>query len=211
MHWCIFQHYLAIGRRFLDAIMLWSNPDRAWIDASLEYLRNLCGFLSRVWLFTCLKHPAAIQKRNVTRVKKFGRSLNPRLSLPAHPPRSMHQWQHRLPGDASIMQLLQPRSVWHRLRRLGWLWGRLQPLMLAQGVLQPARKNENFVFTMCEKRSNQHTRSCGLIELAASGGKQLCKNYKRDWSLWAILCNLLVPTATDLTTSNAASCMGGGG
>ena len=41
-----FQHYLAIGRRFLDAILLWSNPDNSWIEASLEYLRNLCDFQS---------------------------------------------------------------------------------------------------------------------------------------------------------------------
>lgn len=42
------QHYLAIGRRFLDAIMLWSNPDDAWVTASLEYLRNLYDSTSKI-------------------------------------------------------------------------------------------------------------------------------------------------------------------
>jgi hypothetical protein len=52
----IFQHYLAIGRRFLDAILLWSNPDNSWTEASLEYLKNLCdSTYLQTFLFSLLQ------------------------------------------------------------------------------------------------------------------------------------------------------------
>lgn len=92
MHLYIRQHYLAIGRRFLDAIMLWSNPDRAWITASLVYLRNLCDLQPRLQFFEFFKHPAVTQIKNPMQVTKIAKNFNPQQSLPAKPP----EWRQHL-------------------------------------------------------------------------------------------------------------------
>jgi len=66
--------------------MLWSNPDNAWITASLEYLRTLCVTASHHHVRPIYSQTLpVIQKKNAI-LQKSLRSLNKLLYLPAQQP-----------------------------------------------------------------------------------------------------------------------------